>query len=66
MFQNEAGESKAFYVTRIEDGKLTIDGNHSLAGQVVTCLVNVIEIRDATAEEARQGKPVEMLSEKRH
>ena len=66
VFQNEAGESKAFHVTRIEDGKLTIDGNPSLAGQVVTCLVNVIEIRDATAEEARQGRPAEMLSEKRH
>jgi FKBP-type peptidyl-prolyl cis-trans isomerase SlyD len=59
VFQNEKGDTKAFYVTRIEDGKLTIDGNHSHAGQTVTCLVNVIEIRDATAEEIRNGRPVE-------
>ena len=36
MFENEAGETKVFYVTSIEDGKLTLDGNPSLAGQSVT------------------------------
>lgn len=55
QFQNEAGEARAFYVTKIEDGKLTLDGNPALAGQNVTCLVNVIEIRDASAEEIRMG-----------
>ena len=59
QFQNEAGETKAFYVTRIEEGKLTVDGNPSLAGQTVTCLVNVIDIRDASAAEIRSGLPVE-------
>jgi FKBP-type peptidyl-prolyl cis-trans isomerase SlyD len=59
LFENEAGETKAFYVTSIEDGKLTLDGNPSLAGQTVTCLVNVVEIRDATAEEIRNGRPLE-------
>lgn len=59
QFQNEAGDAKAFYVTHIEDGKLTVDGNPSLAGQSVTCLVNVIEIRDADAEEIRTGLPAD-------
>jgi FKBP-type peptidyl-prolyl cis-trans isomerase SlyD len=59
LFENEAGETKAFYVTSIEDGKLTLDGNPSLAGQTVTCLVNVVEIRDASAEEIRNGRPLE-------
>ena len=59
QFQNEAGESKAFHVTRIEDGKLTVDGNPNLAGQTVTCLINVIEIRDASPEEIRNGMPLE-------
>ena len=59
LFENEAGETKAFYVTRIEDGKVTIDGNPSLAGQSVTCLVNVMDIRDATAEEIRNGRPLD-------
>ena len=62
QFQNEAGESKAFYVTRIADGKLTLDGNPTLAGQTVTCLVNVIDIRDATPEEIRNGVAVAATS----
>jgi FKBP-type peptidyl-prolyl cis-trans isomerase SlyD len=59
MFENEAGETKVFYVTAIEDGKLTLDGNPSLAGQSVTCLVNVTDIRDATPEEIRNGRPLD-------
>lgn len=59
LFQNEAGDTKAFYVTAIEDGKLTLDGNPSLAGQSVTCLVNVVDIRDATPEEIRNGRPLD-------
>lgn len=57
MFENESGETKVFYVTHIADGKLTLDGNASLAGQTVTCLVNIMEMRDATAEEIRNGRP---------
>lgn len=59
LFENEAGETKAFYVTKIEDGKVTVDGNPSLAGQTVTCLVNVMDIRDATPEEIRNGRPLD-------
>lgn len=59
LFENEKGETKAFYVTHIEDGKVTIDGNPSLAGQSVTCLVNVVDIRDATPEEIRNGRPLD-------
>src|SRR4030067_3334744 len=60
MFENEAGETKVFYVTSVEDGKITLDGNPSLAGQSVTCLVNVMDIRDATPEEIRNGRPLEV------
>jgi FKBP-type peptidyl-prolyl cis-trans isomerase SlyD len=60
MFENEAGETKVFYVTAIEDGKLTLDGNPSLAGQSVTCLVNIIDVRDATPEEIRNGRPLDV------
>lgn len=60
MFENASGETKVFYVTAIEDGKLTLDGNPSLAGQSVTCLVNVIDIRDATPEEIRNGRPLDV------
>jgi len=60
MFENESGETKVFYVTAIEDGKLTLDGNPSLAGQSVTCLVNVMDIREATPEEIRNGRPLDV------
>jgi FKBP-type peptidyl-prolyl cis-trans isomerase SlyD len=52
---NEAGESRTFFVTKIEDGKLTVDGNHPLAGQNATCVVNIMDIREATAEELANG-----------
>ncbi|MFP5419411.1 MAG: peptidylprolyl isomerase [Gammaproteobacteria bacterium] len=60
MFENASGETKVFYVTAIEDGKLTLDGNPSLAGQNVTCLVNVIDMRAATPEEIRTGRPIDV------
>lgn len=60
MFENESGETKVFYVTAIADGQLTLDGNPSLAGQSVTCLVNVVDIRDATPEEIRNGRPLDV------
>lgn len=60
LFENESGETKVFYVTAMDDGKLTLDGNPSLAGQTVTCLVNVMDIRDATPEEIRNGRPLDV------
>jgi FKBP-type peptidyl-prolyl cis-trans isomerase SlyD len=60
MFENESGETKVFYVTAIGDGKVTVDGNPSLAGQSVTCLVNVMDIREATPEEIRNGRPLDV------
>jgi FKBP-type peptidyl-prolyl cis-trans isomerase SlyD len=50
--QNESGEAKTFYVTRIENGKLTVDGNHPLAGKTLTVTVRILEVRDATKEDA--------------
>ncbi|AAZ96928.1 FKBP-type peptidyl-prolyl cis-trans isomerase (Rotamase) protein [Thiobacillus denitrificans ATCC 25259] len=59
MFENESGETKVFYVTSVENGKVTLDGNPSLAGQSVTCLINVVDVRDATPEEIRNGRPLD-------
>jgi FKBP-type peptidyl-prolyl cis-trans isomerase SlyD len=44
---NDAGESKTFYVTRIENGKLTVDGNHPLAGKTLKVRITIEEVRDA-------------------
>jgi FKBP-type peptidyl-prolyl cis-trans isomerase SlyD len=44
-----------FRVSRIEDGKLTVDGNHPFAGKVITYNVKVNEVRDATPDEIANG-----------
>jgi len=54
-FQNDKGESKIFRVTNIEDGKLTVDGNHPFAGKSITYNITVKEVRDATADELKHG-----------
>lgn len=53
--QNEQGEVRSFFVSRIEDGKLTVDGNHPFAGKTLTYAVTVLDVRDATEQEKRQG-----------
>ncbi len=47
QMQNDQGETKLFYVTKIEDGMLTVDGNHPLAGKELTVKVTITEVRDA-------------------
>ncbi len=51
QMQNDEGEVKTFYVSRIEDGKLTVDGNHPLAGKALKVSVKILEVRDATVED---------------
>ena len=54
--QNESGDTKTFYVTKIQDGKLTVDGNHPLAGKPLIVRVNILEVRDAEpGEEMTSG-----------
>jgi len=54
-FQNDKGESRMFRVTRIEDDKLTVDGNHPFAGKVITYNIKVNTVRDATPDEIANG-----------
>jgi FKBP-type peptidyl-prolyl cis-trans isomerase SlyD len=56
QMQNEAGDVKTFYVTRIEDGRLTVDGNHPLAGKPLQVRMTVREIRDPTPAELAQDR----------
>lgn len=57
QFQNDNGDIKKFIVSKIEDGKLTVDGNHPFAGKDLIFKITVTEIRDATQEEIESGKP---------
>lgn len=55
QMQNDRGETRTFFVSNIEDGKLTVDCNHPFAGKTLLFAVTVVDIRDATAEEKAQG-----------
>lgn len=57
MFQNDRGETITMTVVRVEDGKVTLDGNHPLAGKTITFHVTVADIRDATPDEISNGMP---------
>jgi FKBP-type peptidyl-prolyl cis-trans isomerase SlyD len=56
QMQNDAGEIKSFYVTQIEGGRLTIDGNHPLAGKALRVNVTVREVREPTLAELTQDR----------
>ena len=53
--QNDRGDVKTFRVSNIENGKLTVDGNHPLAGKTLVFTVKIQDIRGATPEEIRQS-----------
>jgi FKBP-type peptidyl-prolyl cis-trans isomerase SlyD len=57
QFQNEDGEVRNFVVSKIENGKLTLDGNHPLSGKDLLFTVKVTEIRDASEDEIKNGRP---------
>jgi len=58
MFQNEHGDVTEFVVSKIENGKLTVDGNHPFAGKTMKFKVDVVAIRDATDDEMQGGASV--------
>lgn len=53
--QNEAGDTRTFIVTRIENGQLTVDCNHPFAGKTVRFRIEIQAVRDATLEELREA-----------
>lgn len=55
QFKNDQGEVKEFRVISIANGKLTVDGNHPLAGKAITYNITITEVRDATPEEMING-----------
>jgi len=53
--QNDRGEVKKFAVSKIENGKLTVDGNHPLAGKTLVFSIKVVTVRDASDDELKNG-----------
>ena len=54
QMQNDSGDVKTFYVTKMQGGKLTVDGNHPLAGKELHVKVEIKEVRDPTEQELMQ------------
>ena len=50
-----SGDHRVFTVIDIGEDKVKVDGNHPLAGQTLHFDVEVVEIREATAEELQHG-----------
>ncbi len=48
-----------FVVKSIENGEVVFDGNHPYAGKTMTFKMTIVDIRDATVDEAGSGRPAE-------
>jgi len=55
LMENNLGQMKSFLVTRIDADTITIDGNNPLCGREVIFKVQILTVRDATAEEKEYG-----------
>jgi FKBP-type peptidyl-prolyl cis-trans isomerase SlyD len=55
LMENEKGQTRSFLVTRMDDETLTVDGNNPLCGREVVFTLEILTVRDATAEETRAG-----------
>ncbi len=53
--RNDEGEARTFYVTDIEGDKLTVDGNHPMAGKTINVNISILEVRDATPDDAKSS-----------
>ncbi len=51
QMQNDAGATRTFVVSAIADGKLTVDGNHPLAGKALVVHLRIHAVREPTPEE---------------
>ena len=58
LMENDAGQTRSFLVTRMDDETLTVDGNNPLCGREVVFILEVLTVRDATEEEMQAGGPI--------
>ncbi len=59
QFQAEGPEGQIQVITikEVTDDGILVDGNHPLAGKVLNFAVEIVEVREATAEELEHGHP---------
>ncbi len=51
-FRNEQGGTLEMTVTKIENGQITVNGNHSFAGKIMRFVVSIVGVRDASEGDA--------------
>ncbi len=59
LMENEKGDTRKFYVTRVDEKSVTFDGNNPLSGREAVFRLEVLSIRDATDEEIEAGGKIE-------
>ncbi len=55
MAEDEQGRTIPLWVVKVEGEHVFVDGNHPLAGETLHFAVEVVEVRDATAQELDHG-----------
>ena len=55
--QGPEGQVQVITIKDVTDEGILVDGNHPLAGQVLNFEVEIMEVREATAEELEHGHP---------
>jgi len=53
--QGPNGETMVVTVAAVEDESITVDGNHPLAGVALNFAVEIMDVREASAEELDHG-----------
>ena len=55
LMENDAGRTRTFIVTRVDDDTLTVDGNNPLCGREVVFRLEIVTVRDASEQEMSAG-----------
>ncbi len=53
--QNEDGTVQVLTVAEVKEETIVLDGNHPLAGKVLNFEIEIVSVREASAEELEHG-----------
>lgn len=59
LMENDAGQTRSFLVTHMDDEKLTVDGNNPLSGREIVFTLEILTVRDATDAETKAGGAID-------
>jgi len=57
------GSTREFVVTHVENGMITVDGNHPYAGKNLRFVVEILNVRQASPEEIEKGRTIKNSSQ---